>query len=57
MKLPKPKSPKPKRSPGRPALPLPDTIPDTPENVAQAILSTPPKATENWQFLKKPKPA
>lgn len=42
----------PKRSLGRPALSMPDPIPDTPENVAQAILSTPPKAPKDWQFLK-----
>ena len=47
-----PKSPKPKRGPGRPALPMPDPIPDTPENVAKAILSTPPKDPKTWKFLK-----
>ena len=34
---------KPKRAPGRPTLPLPDPISDTPENVAKTILTTPPK--------------
>ena len=42
----------PKRAPGRPALPLPDPIPDTPENVAKAILTTPPKDPKAWKFLK-----
>ena len=40
------------RAPGRPALPLPDPIPDTPENVAKAILTTPPKDPKAWKFLK-----
>lgn len=48
----KSKPPKPKRSPGRPALPMPDPIPDTPKNVAKAILSTPPKDPKAWKFLK-----
>lgn len=47
-KLPK----KSKRSSGRPALPMPDPIPDTPENVAQAILTTPPKSPKDWKFLR-----
>ena len=41
-----------KRTPGRPTLPMPEPIPDTPENVAQAILSTPPKNPKAWKFLK-----
>ena len=36
----------------RPGLPLPDPIPDTPENVVKAILSTPPKSPTDWKFLK-----
>ena len=28
---------------GRPPLAMPEPIPDTPENVAKTILSTPPK--------------
>ena len=42
----------PNPSRGRPGLPLPDPIPDTPENVAKAILSTPPKSPTDWKFLK-----
>ena len=41
-----------KRGPGRPpSVPLPEVIPDTPENVARAILSTPPKKRADWKFL------
>ena len=32
-----------KRGPGRPPKPMPERIPDTPENVARAVLNTPPK--------------
>ena len=31
------------------------TIPDTLENVARAILTTPPKRTEDWAYLKQEK--
>ena len=33
--------------------PVLDEIPDTPENIAKAILSTPPKREEEWDYLKK----
>ena len=42
---------KPKR--GRPPLPMPEPIPDTPENIARAILNTPPKKPHEWDYLKK----
>ena len=42
----------PKPSRGRPALSMPDPIPDTPERVAKALLSTPPKDPKTWKFLK-----
>ena len=35
---------------GRPARPMPDRIPDTPENIARAILAGPPK--KDWQYLR-----
>ena len=36
---------------GRPrVLVMPDSIPDTPENVAKAIMQGPPK--RDWDFLK-----
>ena len=41
---------KPKR--GRPSRPMPEPIPDTPENVARAIMTTPPKGREEWDYLK-----
>ncbi len=41
---------------GRPPNTHPPPIPDTPENVAQAILQRPPK--KKWRYLeKKKKPA
>ncbi len=44
---------KPKRPRGRPEKPLPNPIPDTPENVMRAILNTPPKRDDEWDYLKK----
>ena len=41
------------RGRGRPVeKPMPELIPDTPENVARALLTTPPKADEDWDYLK-----
>ena len=40
---------KPKR--GRPPLPMPEPIPDTPENIARAIMRRPPK--RDWDYLKR----
>ena len=38
---------------GRPIeKPLPEPIPDTPENIARALLTTPPKKEEDWDYLK-----
>ena len=43
-----------KRPRGRPPVyPMPEPIPDTPENIAKAILSTPPKKDSEWEYLKK----
>ena len=45
-----------KRARGRPVeKEWPDQIPDTPENVARAILSTPPKKDEEWEYMKRHK--
>ena len=44
--------PRKKRPRGRPPLPMPERIPDTPENVAKAVLNTPPKREDEWQYLK-----
>ena len=42
-----------KRGRGRPVeKPLPAPIPDTPENVARALLTTPPKDEGDWDYLK-----
>jgi len=32
--------------------PLPEPIPDTPENVMRAILATPPRKDEAWRYLR-----
>ena len=37
---------------GRPPNPMPDRIPDTPENIARAVLNTPPKKADEWRYLK-----
>ena len=43
-----------KRQRGRPPVyPMPEPIPDSPENIAKAILSTPPKKDSEWEYLKK----
>ena len=42
----------PKRKRGRPAKPMPDAIPDTPENIAKALLFSPPKDGDGWEYLK-----
>ena len=31
---------------------MPDPIPDTPENIARAVLNTPPKKKGGWRYLK-----
>ena len=42
-----------KRTRGRPVeKPMPAPIPDTPENVARALLTTPPKDEGDWDYLK-----
>ena len=35
---------------GRPAKPMPELIPDTPENIAKAIMRGPP--AKEWDYLK-----
>ena len=38
---------------GRPVeKPMPEPIPDTPENIARALLTTPPKKEDEWDYLK-----
>lgn len=41
----------PKNKGGRPARPMPELIPDTPENIAKAAMMGPPK--KQWQYLNK----
>ena len=49
---PKRKPPQPKR--GRPVkYGMPDPIPDTPENIARALLGTRPKKRGEWKHIKK----
>ena len=31
---------------------MPEPIPDTPENIAHAVLNTPPKKDSDWKFMK-----
>ena len=43
-----------RRKRGRPVeKPLPQPIPDTPENIMRAILSTPTKKKTDWNYLRK----
>ena len=37
---------------GRPVEhPMPELIPDTPENIARALVTSPPKAKGEWRYL------
>ena len=46
----------PNRLRGRPVkLKMPDRIPDNPENVIRALLRTPPKKNDEWEYLKRAK--
>ena len=41
-----------KRPVGRPPLPMPEQIPDTPENVAKAFFSKPVGRDYEWKYEK-----
>ena len=42
-----------KRPVGRPVKwPMPDPIPDTPENILKAVLNSPPRDKDDWDYLK-----
>ena len=41
-----------KKKVGRPPRPMPEQIPDTPENVARALRNTPPKRKDEWDHIK-----
>ena len=46
----------PKRGPGRPVeKQMPEPIPDTPENIMRALLETPPRKKDDWDYLKEAK--
>ena len=48
--------PRRKKPLGRPVkLTMPEPIADTPENVAKAILNTPPKKRDEWEYMKRAK--
>lgn len=47
------KETRPKRPVGRPPLELPDSIPDTPENIARVVVNTKPKKRGEWRFEKR----
>ena len=36
---------------GRPGRPMPEPISDTPENIMRALVSTPHKKPEEWDFM------
>ena len=47
------RSQEPVRKRGRPEeKQWPKPIPDSPENIARALMSGPPKAEEDWEYLK-----
>ena len=43
---------KPKKPRGRPGRPMAEPIPDTPENIMRALVNTPHKKPEEWDFMK-----
>ena len=36
---------------GRPGRPMPERMPDSPENIMRALLATPPKKRDEWDFM------
>jgi len=46
--------PKPKQPRGRPIkYPVPEPIPDTPENVMRALLGAAPRLENDWDYIKR----
>ena len=41
-----------RRKVGRPPKPMPEPIPDTPENVARALVTSPPREPDEWEYLR-----
>ena len=37
---------------GRPPKPMPEPIPDTPENILRTLLNAPPKKKSDWKYVK-----
>ena len=46
----KTENPKRKKT-GRPPKPMPEPIPDTPENILRALMNAPPKKEKDWKYL------
>lgn len=42
-----------RQRPKRRPRPMPPPIPDTPENVAKAVLNTPPRKPDEWEYMKR----
>lgn len=45
----------PRRKPGRPPLPLPEPINHPMDEIADAVLRSPPKRDEEWRYLREHK--
>ncbi len=43
----------PRKPKNRQRLPMPEPIPDTPENIAMALLTASPKKASEWKYSKK----
>ncbi len=37
---------------GRPGRPMPESIPDTPENIMKVLVNTPHKKRDEWDFMR-----
>lgn len=48
-------NPKSKKT-GRPPKPMPEPIPDAPENILRALLNAPPKKKSEWRYLDEESP-
>ena len=40
---------------GRPPKPMPEPIDADPEEVARVLLNAPPRKSDDWDYLRKPK--
>ena len=48
----KPKKRRKAETRGRPGRPMAEKIPDTPENIMRALVNTPHKKREEWDFVR-----